>query len=196
MNKKIIITIVTITVLVVGSLIGYNVYQNSKQEVPAKTTEIVEKANKVVEDDKEKAPTEEQKKDTEVVLDAEKAQAVFQSLYNAIYTIDYNDAEQVKKQEKIIRETTHPALTNITLKRNTEGKQNPYKSELKSLNIKEIKKTEYELKDKDFNAFKIIYDCIVVGDEEESKLNDSSSIVVLDSDNKYKVMNFNVPLKK
>lgn len=197
MNKKIIIALVAVITVSVGSFVGINAYKNSKQEVPQKTIEI-ENVDKVTEDDKEKAPTEEQKKDTEVVLDAEKAQVVFQNLHNVITNIDYKDAEQVKKQEEVIKETTHSSILEALLKKyNEEGKKEGYKAELISLNITELKPTEYKLESNKYNGYEIIYNYTVkVDNNKEYKLENMKSLIILDSDSKYKIAGYDYSSKK
>lgn len=196
MNKKIIITIATVAVIAVGSFIGYNVYQNSKQEVPAKTTEITS-TDKVVENDKEKAPTEEQKKDTEVVLDAEQAKIVFEKFQNALFEIDYSNDAQVKKQEEIINDTVHPALKDWVLKSyNQPGKDEKAKLSLVSLKADEIKEIGYSLNDNKYKAFEFIYSCVVDTGDKKQELKDKSAVILLDTDNKYKIIEYNISAKK
>ncbi len=190
MNKKIIITLVAIITVSIGALVGVNAYKNSKQEVPQKTVEIAAD-NKVVEDNKEKVATAEEKKDTEVVLDAEKAQAVFQSFQNAICNIDYKNEEQVKKQEEILKEVVHPVWLDIVKKEYTEdGKKNPYKATLTSLQINEIEAfvgCKYIKNGNDVKGFKITYSYSVNVDGKNEEVKNKYADVVFDN-NKYTVV--------
>lgn len=190
MNKKIIITLVTAITVGVAGFIGYNVYQNSKQEVPQKTVEI-ETGDKVVEDDKEKPASEEEKKDTEVVLDAEQAKVTFEKFQNAITNINYNNADEVKKQEEVLNEVVHPVWLDIVKKEYTEdGKKNPYKATLTSLQIDEIESfvgCKYIKNGNDVKGFRLTYSYVVNVDEKDEEVKNKYADVIYDN-NKYSVV--------
>lgn len=194
MNKKI-IALATIIVLALASFIGYNVYQNSKPEKKQEVVEITDKDTKETSGET-KTPTEEQKKDTEVVLDAEKAKATFEKFQNALFEIDYNDTEQVKKQEEILKEVVHPAFNDWVQKSLINpGKEEKVKLSLTSLSVDEIKEVGYSLDNNKYKGFDIIYSCIVDDGNKKQELKNKRSTFILDN-NKYKIVEFNMPIEK